>query len=85
MGARFAPRNFWLSCNLFASRFDNSWVWKTKPLRYRLAAHALLERQPFEIFHRKEGLLALAADFLDRADVRMVQTGSSTSFAPKSL
>jgi len=36
-----------------------------------------------QILHSNEGLVALPADFIDRADVRMVQSGIGTRLAAK--
>jgi hypothetical protein len=51
----------------------------------RLATDAVFERHAFQILHRYKRLTILLPDFVDRADVRMVQCRRSTSFTPKAL
>jgi hypothetical protein len=45
--------------------------------RQRLAGNAVLERLAVEKFHRNEGLTVVFADFVDGANIWMVQGGSS--------
>src|SRR5579862_9879552 len=51
----------------------------------RLATDSVFERHAFQILHRYKRLTILLPDFVDSADVRMVQCGRSTSFAAKTL
>ena len=44
--------------------------------RQRLAGNAVLQRLPLEKFHRNERPTVLFADFVDRANIGMVQCGS---------
>src|SRR5271170_2523521 len=41
----------------------------------RLATDAVFERRAFQILHRNKRLTILLPDFVDSADVRMVQSG----------
>jgi hypothetical protein len=52
---------------------------------HRLTAYSVLQRQPFEILHRDERLIALLTDFVNRADVRMIEGGRGTSLSAKSF
>ena len=45
----------------------------------------MLQRHPIQKLHGDEGLAVCFADFVDRADVGMVQGGSSMSFTPKTF
>jgi hypothetical protein len=45
--------------------------------RQRLARNAVLERGAFHEFHRNKGLAVVFADFVDGANVGMIQSGSS--------
>jgi integrase len=51
----------------------------------RHATDPMLERHPIEIFHHDEGLLSVLADFVDRANVRVVQRRGGTGFATKTF
>jgi len=51
----------------------------------RLATDAVLQRHALQILHRYKRLTILLPDFVDRADVRMVQTRCSLCFSSKSL
>jgi hypothetical protein len=46
----------------------------------RLVPDALLQRLPFQQFHGDEGLPLVLADFVDHADVRMIQTRGGARF-----
>jgi len=52
---------------------------------HRLSADPVLERHPVEIFHRDERLPLVLADFVNRADVRMIQCGRGTSFTSEAF
>jgi hypothetical protein len=52
---------------------------------HRLSADAMFERQPIQILHSDEGLITVLSDFINRADIGMVERGRSTSLAPKSF
>src|ERR1035438_5204273 len=43
----------------------------------------MLQRQPVQEFHRYERFAVLIVNFVDRADVRMIQCGSRLGFALK--
>ena len=45
----------------------------------------MLERLAFEALHREERLAFVLADFVDRANIRMVECGSGLRFALKTL
>src|ERR1700722_4041678 len=47
--------------------------------------NAVLQRHAFQKFHGDKGMSVLLADLVNRADVRMVQRGSSTSFAAETF
>jgi hypothetical protein len=47
----------------------------------RLACNPMLQRHAFQILHGDEGLVTVSADLIDRADIRVVQSGSGTGFA----
>jgi hypothetical protein len=49
--------------------------------RERLAVDAMLERLAFEALHRQEWLALVRPDFVDGADVGMVERGSGPCFA----
>ena len=51
----------------------------------RLAADQMLEGHAIEKLHGDEGLVAVLADFVDGADVGMVQGGGGAGFAAKAL
>ena len=51
----------------------------------RLATDAVLQSCAIEIFHGDEVAAFVAADFVDRADIRMIQSGGRARFALKSL
>src|SRR5205823_10549060 len=53
--------------------------------RNRSAIDHLPERLALHELHRDEGSPAIFGDFVDGTNVRMVQRGSSTGFAPKAL
>jgi hypothetical protein len=46
--------------------------------RHRLSGDAMLQRGAFHEFHRDERLTVLFADFVDRANVGMIQRGRGT-------
>jgi hypothetical protein len=52
---------------------------------YRLTADAMLQRLALKKLHDDKGLAFMLADFMSRADVRMVQSRSGTSFAAKAF
>src|SRR5271156_4853416 len=43
----------------------------------------MLERRPVEILHRDEGFAFIFSDFVNRADVGMIQCGRGSRLAPK--
>ena len=45
----------------------------------------MLQRHAFQIFHHNECPAIFFADFVDRADVRMIQRGSCLGFTTKTL
>src|ERR1022692_3558514 len=47
----------------------------------RATRHSLLERRPFQILHDDEGLPLLLPDFMNRADIGMVQCGRGLRFS----
>ncbi len=47
--------------------------------------HHVLEREAVEKFHRDEALAVVLADFVDGADVGVVQRGSGAGFAAKAF
>jgi hypothetical protein len=49
----------------------------------RLASYQVPERLSLQQFHRNEGSPIGLVDFMDRADVRVVQGGGSFSFSPE--
>jgi hypothetical protein len=51
----------------------------------RLSGDAALEGQAFEELHGDEGVIAVLADFVDGADVGMVERGSGVSPAAKTF
>ena len=51
----------------------------------RLAEDQVLERLPLQQFHADEGSSFKFVDFVDRANVRVVQGGGGTRFPPKTL
>ena len=51
----------------------------------RFAADAVLQRHAIEIFHHDERLTVLLANFVNRADIRMIQSRGSASFATKAF
>ena len=53
--------------------------------RERSALNHLLERLSFQKLHDNEGLSVIFSNFVDRADVRMVQCGCSAGFTPKAF
>ena len=46
--------------------------------RHRLGSHSVLQRHPVQEFHRDERLALVLPDFVDRADVGMIQRRSGT-------
>src|SRR5262249_55120550 len=51
----------------------------------RPPADAMLKSSTFKKFHDNEALAVAVNDVVDRADVRMVQSRSSTSFSPETV
>ena len=51
--------------------------------RERFARNVLFQGLPLEVFHSNEGLSVVIADFIDGANIGMIQCGSSLSFAFK--
>ena len=51
----------------------------------RAACDALLQRLPFQQFHRKEGLSLELGDLIDGADIGMIQGGGRARLAAKAL
>src|SRR5208282_6433596 len=51
----------------------------------RAAANAVLERRALHVFHGDEGAPFVLANFIDGADVGMIERGSGASFAAKAL
>ena len=49
------------------------------------SSDCVLERLSFQKFHRDERMAILFADVVDRADVRMIECGSSTGFPAKTF
>src|ERR1700732_5332961 len=52
---------------------------------HRSVADQVLQRGAFEELHRDEGLALMLSDFVDGADVGMVQSGVSARFTPETL
>src|SRR5690348_9123460 len=52
---------------------------------HRTPTNYVLQRPTFQELHRNEGLITLLADFVDSADVGMIQSRGSTSFPAKSF
>ena len=50
---------------------------------HRLIADQMLERCSIQKFHDDEGFAVLLADVINRADIRMIQSGSSLRLALK--
>src|SRR5208282_525848 len=48
---------------------------------HRLATNAVLERRAFQIFHHDESLAVFFADVVNRANVRVIQSGGGFGFA----
>ena len=59
-----------LNCHSSESRFDGS----DRPI-------AVLQRRAFHEFHRNKRLAVVFADFVDGANIRMIQGGSRLGFA----
>ncbi len=53
--------------------------------RQRLAGDAMLEGSAFHKFHGDERMAVLLADFVDRADMGMIQRGCRTRLSPKAF
>ena len=51
----------------------------------RAARDAMLERGAFHVFHSDEDAAIVLADFIDRADIGMIQCGGGAGFAAKTL
>src|SRR5262249_16406100 len=51
----------------------------------RASRDAMLQRSAVEILHGDEGLMAVFADFVDGADVRMIESRRRLGFAPKAF
>ncbi len=51
----------------------------------RTPRHAVLQRQPVQKLHDDEGLLTVLADFVDGADVGMIESGRRTSLSVETL
>ena len=51
----------------------------------RAEGDAVFQRRAFQKLHRDKGLVVVLSDFVDGADVGMVQRGGGTGFASKSL
>jgi len=51
----------------------------------RAASDAMLQGSAVEVLHGDKGLLAVPADFIDGANVRMIQCGSRASFAAEAF
>jgi len=49
------------------------------------ACNSVLERYPIQKLHDDERLLSVPADFVDRADVGVIQCRGSTSLAPEAF
>ena len=52
---------------------------------HRLSCNAILQRHPFQILHRDEGLAAVFADLVDRTNVRVVQGGCGPRLAAEAF
>ena len=50
-----------------------------------VATQPLLERLPLQEFHRNERLSFVLSDFINRADVRMVERRGGARFAPEAF
>jgi hypothetical protein len=53
--------------------------------RHRLATHSRAERLPLDQFHHDEMLLVVAIDFVNRADVGVVERRRGARLAPQPL
>ena len=51
----------------------------------RTASDAVLQRRAFQKLHRDEGLVFVLADFVNGADVGMIQRGGRARFAPEAF
>src|SRR6266404_8862424 len=60
-----------------------NWQWEQNFSFDRLSVDAVLQRLAIEKFHGNEGLTVVFADFMDGANIWMVQGGSSLCLAVK--
>src|SRR4051812_35018142 len=51
----------------------------------RTEGDAVLQRRPFQKLHRDERLIVVLSNFVNRADVGMVQRGSCSGFTPEAF